>query len=54
MSEVFCGAQIGMRPGKGVIKYPDGAMYDGEWKDDLRDGYGKYIYADGTSFQVKP
>jgi hypothetical protein len=35
---VYLPAQNGMRHGKGVIKYPDGAMYDGEWKDDLRDG----------------
>jgi hypothetical protein len=26
--------------GKGILKYDDGGIYDGEWKDDKRISYG--------------
>ena len=26
------------RLGRGVFKWPDGAVYDGEWKDDKKHG----------------
>jgi len=33
----------GMRNGRGVCLYPNGDKYDGEWKDDLKDGRGKFV-----------
>jgi len=30
----------GKRQGKGLLKFNDGNIYDGEWKDDLKDGQG--------------
>ena len=30
-----------MRNGRGICDYPNGDRYDGEWKDDLKDGRGK-------------
>ena len=32
----------GLPCGKGVLYYGDGHMYEGELKDGLRHGYGKY------------
>lgn len=29
--------------GKGVFKWPDGRVYDGEYKNDKKDGYGILI-----------
>jgi hypothetical protein len=37
----------GKRDGKGVMKYPDGAVYDGEWKDGQQHGEGKYTWSNG-------
>jgi hypothetical protein len=28
--------------GKGILKHPDGSVYDGEWKDGKRHGFGTY------------
>ncbi len=30
--------------------YPDGSWYEGEWKNDKRDGYGVWIRPDGTKY----
>lgn len=34
--------------GKGVYKWPDGSIYEGEVKDGLRHGYGIYKIDDAT------
>ena len=28
-------------------------MYDGMWKDDVRYGFGKFIYPDGNIYEVR-
>lgn len=33
------------------MKYPDGSTYEGEWKNDLKHGYGVYIYANGDKYE---
>ena len=30
--------------------YPSGAKYDGEWKEDRKDGFGSYQYASGHHY----
>ena len=40
------------RHGKGEFKDVDGSVYDGEWKDDLQDGKGVKIYANGAKYEV--
>ena len=30
------------------MTWTNGNVYEGEWKDGLRDGYGKHTAADGT------
>ncbi|MCI5131361.1 MAG: hypothetical protein D3904_07505, partial [Candidatus Electrothrix sp. EH2] len=37
--------------GKGMMVYPDGSTYIGEWKDGLRHGKGTLIYADGRKYE---
>mmetsp|Transcript_99126 Transcript_99126/g.289235 ORF Transcript_99126/g.289235 Transcript_99126/m.289235 type:complete len:249 (-) Transcript_99126:100-846(-) len=39
----------GKRHGQGTWTYPSGE-YDGQWKHDLQDGYGRQVWADGRSF----
>ena len=34
---------INMKDGKGVQIWPDGSRYDGQWKDDMAEGYGRFI-----------
>ncbi len=36
---------------RGKLILPDGSSYDGEWKDDLPDGYGKHKMSDGSFYQ---
>ena len=33
--------------------YTDGVRYVGEFKDDMKDGKGKYLFLDGTTKQLK-
>lgn len=33
--------------GLGRMHYLDGGYYEGEWKDNHMDGYGKLFYSDG-------
>ena len=33
--------------GRGIFTKADGFKYDGEWKDDVRVGMGKYVYPSG-------
>ena len=35
---------------KGRLLLPDNGVYEGDFKNDLYDGYGKMSYADGGSY----
>ena len=34
-----------------VQKFPNGAMYEGEWRNGKKDGRGTYTFADGSKFE---
>lgn len=36
--------------GFGIFKWPDGRVYEGEYKDDMKDGIGKMIWPNGNSY----
>ena len=40
----------GLYHGKGVITYPNGEKYVGEFKEGLRNGQGTYTYPDGEKY----
>ena len=40
----------GKRDGFGVQKWQDGAIYDGNWKNDVKNGYGTLNYANGDVY----
>ena len=50
---VFADAYTGQRNywkkrhGKGIYCYPNGDVYDGQWKNDKKHGFGQYTYGDG-------
>ena len=35
------------------MRWPDGAMYKGEWKNDMFGGKGKYLHSDTTQFEYQ-
>ena len=35
------------RNGEGIFYYKDGGFYDGHWKDNMMNGYGKLYYDNG-------
>ena len=35
---------------KGLFKWPDGAVYDGEFVNGQREGHGKYTFSDGGQY----
>ena len=35
----------------GVEKWPDGAVYEGEYKNAKKNGFGKFLWADGSSYE---
>ena len=37
----------GLRSGMGTQIWPDGARYEGEWKDDKANGKGRFDHATG-------
>ena len=39
--------------GRGKIIWPDGAVYEGEWKDGQKHGRGKYTHVDGTVYDCE-
>ena len=39
--------------GKGEFRWPDGRVYDGEYKNDIKHGDGVYIWPDGRMYQGK-
>ena len=42
----------GKRDGFGVQKWQDGAIYDGNWKNDVKNGYGTLTMPTEMSTQV--
>lgn len=36
---------------KAPITLPTGAVYEGEWKNEMRDGYGKQEWPDGSRYE---
>jgi hypothetical protein len=36
-----------LKDGEGKFLYPDGSIYEGQWKSGMRFGRGKYTYANG-------
>ena len=38
----------GQRHGRGVYRYANGEVYEGDWKDDKRHGQGVLRYAGGS------
>ena len=37
--------------GYGVYKFPDGRVYCGEWNNNIRTGFGKLVYPNGTYYE---
>ena len=35
---------------QGLFKWPDGAVYDGEFVNGQREGHGKYTFGDGVRY----
>tara|TARA_B100001029_G_C15024553_1_gene432771 strand:- start:659 stop:1183 length:525 start_codon:yes stop_codon:yes gene_type:complete len=47
--DVYVGEFLnGLKDGEGTYKSMKGFIYNGEWKDDLPNGYGKRLFSDGT------
>lgn len=40
-----------MMHGKGKTKWPDGKSYEGDYKNDKKDGYGTFRFLDHTWYQ---
>jgi hypothetical protein len=39
--------------GRGIMKYTDGNIYDGEWHNDFKHGMGTFIWPDGSKYVGK-
>ncbi len=37
--------------GKGIMKYADGSIYEGDWVNDVMHGEGIFIYDDGSKYE---
>ncbi|XP_038130441.1 MORN repeat-containing protein 2 [Cyprinodon tularosa] len=37
--------------GRGTLQFPSGAQYEGEFKDNMYHGLGKYIFPDGSVYK---
>lgn len=44
--------KFGKREGKGVFTWHDGERYEGGFKNDKRDGFGTYYYANKVIFDT--
>lgn len=44
------GAMIFIKHGKGVQIWPDGATYDGDWRDGMAEGVGTFNHANGDVY----
>jgi 4-amino-4-deoxy-L-arabinose transferase-like glycosyltransferase len=42
---------IGIKEGQGTYVFSDGSTYEGQWKNDKRNGFGIMKYADGSRFE---
>ena len=42
---------INVREGKGTLKFNDGSVYEGEWKDDKMEGKGRFTFSDGKIYE---
>lgn len=42
---------IYIKHGKGVQIWPDGATYDGEWRNGMAEGVGTFNHANGDVYQ---
>ena len=42
---------LGVKHGQGTYVFPDGAFYEGSWKDGARHGYGTMKYPDGSKYE---
>ena len=42
--------QLDNKQGQFIIKWADGAIYEGNFKDDLKHGYGKYYWSSGNIY----
>ncbi|EGD81036.1 hypothetical protein PTSG_10979 [Salpingoeca rosetta] len=40
-----------VREGKGLMKFANGSIYDGEWSNDKMHGHGKLTLSDGTQYE---
>lgn len=36
--------------GKGKVQYPDKSSYEGDFKEDMKDGQGTLVYPDGKKY----
>ena len=36
--------------GKGILEWPDGKKYEGDFKDDKRHGTGEFLWKDRTEY----
>lgn len=41
----------GLRQGRGIQIWPDGAKFEGYWKNDMANGRGRLIHADGDVYE---
>lgn len=37
--------------GEGEFRWPDGRLYKGEYKHDLKDGYGEFVIDENTRYK---
>ena len=42
--------RMGMREGIGIQLWKDGSKYEGSWKNDKANGYGRLIHSDGDVY----
>lgn len=40
----------GKKNGKGIYRWNNGSIYDGEYRNDLRHGHGRFMWANGESY----
>ena len=47
----YMGSLIGnLKEGNGIYSYPNGSRFEGNFKNDLPNGYGSFYYIDGVVF----
>ncbi len=37
--------------GRGIFKWKDGSIYEGDYKDNKKHGFGKYIDKEGKTYE---